>query len=58
MFPDLIQQLIDKNQYPQLSADDVDGFINKHHYSVLFFCNDANFFLKVLMLPSFCQKLS
>jgi hydrogenase-1 operon protein HyaE len=37
MFPDLIQQLIDKNQYTQLSADDVDGFINKHHYSVLFF---------------------
>jgi hydrogenase-1 operon protein HyaE len=44
MFPELIQQLIDKNQYPLLLADDVKSFINKHHYSVLFFCNDAKLF--------------
>jgi hypothetical protein len=27
MFPELIQQLIDKNQYPLLLADDVNAFI-------------------------------
>ncbi|SEH59758.1 hydrogenase-1 expression HyaE [Bathymodiolus azoricus thioautotrophic gill symbiont] len=44
MFPELIQQLIDKNQYPLLLADDVNAFIGKHRHSVLFFCNDAKLF--------------
>ncbi len=62
MFPALIQQLIDHNQYPLLSADEVDGFINQHHYSVLFFCNDAKLFPESLdvavILPELISAFS
>ncbi|HIB28040.1 MAG TPA: hypothetical protein EYO47_02060 [Candidatus Thioglobus sp.] len=44
MFPELIQQLITKNQYPLLTEETLDGFIKQHRYSVLFFCNDSKMF--------------
>lgn len=44
MFPYLIQQLITTNHYPLLTENDVEDFIKQHHYSVLFFCNDAKLF--------------
>jgi len=44
MFPELIQQLITKNNYPLLTEETVGTFVEQHHYSVLFFCNDAKMF--------------
>lgn len=48
MFPELVQQLITTHNYPLLGAGDVGEFINKHPYSVLFFCNDAKLFPETL----------
>ncbi|BAS67247.1 thioredoxin domain-containing protein [Bathymodiolus septemdierum thioautotrophic gill symbiont] len=48
MFPELVQQLITTHHYPLLGESDVSEFINKHPYSVLFFCNDAKLFPETL----------
>ncbi len=44
MFPELIQQLITKDNYPLLTQDTLNDFVSQNHYSVIFFCNDAKLF--------------